>query len=149
MRVKLMGGFAGTGMRGPSPKKDIHLVVDIISPADVSEDDAPGSPAEAALLRSSTAVPSAPPAPPASVQGPGAAPGGSPLKPRQRSAGPPSDGGVREAHAGPPWATMLGAVSPAGAADTRSSPRAAPCAVTDMRAEMAHRLALEYASQFR
>jgi hypothetical protein len=146
MRVKLTGGLAMiTGMRGPSPKKDIHLVVDIISPADVGEDGAPGSPAVAALLRSSAA----PPAPAAPAQGLGAAPGASPLKPRQRSAGAASDGGVRGAHSTAAWATVLGAAAPAVAADTRSSPRVAPCAVTDMRAEMAHRLALEYASQFR
>lgn len=148
MHVKLTGELAGTtGMRGPSPKKDIHLVVDIVSAADSGEEDAPGSPAVAALLRSSAAAPSS--APPAAAQRLGAAHGNSPLKPRQQSASTTTNGGVHEAHGGAAWATELGAAAPAVAADPRSSARAVPCAVTDMRAEMAHRLAVEYASQYR
>jgi hypothetical protein len=141
----LTSSAASAGMRGPSPKKDIHLVVDIVSDADSSEPDACGSPVVSSLLRGSAAASAA--APTAPAEGLGEAPAASPAR-RQQQSGCAASGSTSLAHGGA-WGAVLGGASPAAAAAAGSSTRPAPRSVMQLRAEMAHRLAQEYASQYR
>lgn len=122
---------------GSSQKVDVHLVVNVADDVAASERDICSSPTVASVLRSDAAAASHCTAMAAATQMPGA-----------QQAGPNGSGAADAAAPGRGWATALGEAA-TGAAASLGDAQAARRTIPEMRAEMAHRLALEYAAQYR
>lgn len=140
---------AVAGMRGPSPKVDIHLVVNVGDDLPASERDACSSPAVASLLRSNAAAASEGATPPAAVAA--ASPGHAVRTPARQLGGISGGAGTGAADTAEPkrgWSAALGEAATAAAASPGDA-QVVACTVPEMRAEMAHHLALEYAAQYR